>query len=97
MATTSLTQPEAMLFEADGNWFDTYHVELPAQQRFHDEGEALVWRDKSIEHSRRVSMRGQTPPFGNLTRADAPIEPLDTPPNHTGSRWRDVREYILST
>ena len=71
MDKSSLTQPEAVLFDAYGTLFDVYSVGLLAEQLFNGKGEALalLWRDKQIDYTRLVSMSGRYRPFWDLTRA----------------------------
>ena len=71
MEKSSLTQPEAVLFDAYGTLFDVYSVGLLAEQLFNGKGEALalLWRDKQIDYTRLVSMSGRYRPFWDLTRA----------------------------
>src|SRR4051812_14324579 len=62
--------PKAVLFDVYGTLLDVYSVGLRAEQMFPGAGERLAraWRDKQIEYSRLVSMRGRYRPFWQLTR-----------------------------
>ena len=63
--------PRAVLFDAYGTLFDVYSVALLAEQLFPGHGErlSLLWRDKQIDYTRRLTTAGRYEPFWNLTRA----------------------------